>query len=144
MRHCWLPLSQATLLVAQLSQRWGSLVSASCVPASPSSRYQPSCTAQHSTVQYSASPPAQPGYTEEEDTPGHLQPRVALEARGPDTSPAYPPPPLRQRGVVLAGTCGHPPHTAAMLCPHSLLSPGPWLSADSWALEDCREADTMA
>ena len=44
MRYCWLPLSHATLLVAQLSQRWGSLMSASCVPASPSSRYQPSCS----------------------------------------------------------------------------------------------------
>ena len=88
--------------MAQLSQRWGSLVSASCVPASPSSRYQPSCTAWlHCTG--------------EDTPPGHLQPRVAVQARSAGAGLAYPPPPLRQRGVVLAGTCGGAPHTAVMI-----------------------------
>ena len=39
----WFPLSQATLLVPQDSHFWGSLWSASWVPASPSNLYQLSC-----------------------------------------------------------------------------------------------------
>ena len=86
-----------------------------CPPPPPAGTSPP---AQYSTVQYSTVPALLHSLaTLVVRTPlaGHLQPRVAVQARSAGAGLAYPPPPLGQRGVVLAGTCGHPPHTAAMI-----------------------------